>query len=254
MDATIQELQRCRVQYEIKRLSVGDFLWICREKLSGNEFVLPYIVERKRMDDLAGSIKDKRYHEQKFRLKESGITNIIYLIEKMANCRSLGLPIENLMQATCNTQIQSGFHVKFTNSHKHSMSYLVQLTNMLKEMFLSKELIVKNSPTNHLGDTAVPVLEFNSFNKKSLKMRHFSIRDLFVRQLLQLRTLSLDKSLSIVQQYPTPKTLLHAYSNCKDQREAENLLAKIEYGQIRKCIGPIISKCIYHFYNAQQPS
>ena len=29
------------------------------------EVVLEYIVERKRMDDLAGSITDKRFHEQK---------------------------------------------------------------------------------------------------------------------------------------------------------------------------------------------
>lgn len=223
--------------------------------MGGNEFVLPFIVERKRMDDLASSIKDKRYHEQKFRLQESGITNIIYLLEKFESNRPLGLPVENLMQAACNTQTQNGFCVKFTKSHRDTMAYLIQLTNMLNEMYLNKELIVKSSASCLSTDpNRVPVIEFNEFNKNSLKMRNFTIRDLFIRQLLQLRTLSLDKALAIVQHYPTPKSLLLAYNDCKDQREGENLIAKIEYGQLRKCIGPIISKCLYHFYNAQQPT
>ena len=46
------------------------------------ELILPYIVERKRMDDLAGSIKDGRYKEQKHRLLQCGIQSIIYLVEK----------------------------------------------------------------------------------------------------------------------------------------------------------------------------
>lgn len=43
--------------------------------------VLDYIIERKKADDLAASIIDGRYKEQKFRLKISGISNIIYLYE-----------------------------------------------------------------------------------------------------------------------------------------------------------------------------
>lgn len=49
---------------EIRHLNVGDYTWVCRDK-DGNELILPYIIERKRMDDLASSIKSGRYHEQK---------------------------------------------------------------------------------------------------------------------------------------------------------------------------------------------
>lgn len=53
------------VDYTLRSLDVGDALWIAK---SGNEeYVLDYIVERKRMDDLVGSIKDGRFHEQKVR-------------------------------------------------------------------------------------------------------------------------------------------------------------------------------------------
>jgi crossover junction endonuclease MUS81 len=43
--------------------------------------VLDFIVERKTSDDLAASIRDGRYDEQKYRLKNCGINNVIYLIE-----------------------------------------------------------------------------------------------------------------------------------------------------------------------------
>lgn len=102
--------------------------------------------------------------------------------------------------------------------------------------------------------SAVPVIDFAQFSVSTTKMRNFRIRDLFVRQLLQLKTLTIDKALAIVQHYPTPSRLLRKYAECKDQKEAESLLANILFGPTRKPIGPMISKCLYHFYHAQQSS
>jgi crossover junction endonuclease MUS81 len=48
---------------------VGDGLWIARDRKSGEEYVLDFIVERKNVSDLHGSIKDNRYNDQKLRLK-----------------------------------------------------------------------------------------------------------------------------------------------------------------------------------------
>jgi len=64
-DATISELSALGTLFELRHLKVGDFTWVCRERATGQELVLPYIVERKRMDDLAKSIQDGRFHEQK---------------------------------------------------------------------------------------------------------------------------------------------------------------------------------------------
>lgn len=138
LDATILELKKHKIAFEVRRLSAGDFLWICRVSTGttgDNEYVLPYVVERKRMDDLAGSIRDGRFHEQKFRLLESGLSNLIYLIESRSNSQNLGLPLQTLLQAATNTQVQSGFTVKFTNSHMDSMRYLAVMTNLLIDMY-----------------------------------------------------------------------------------------------------------------------
>lgn len=111
-------------------------MWICKDTSgTGHELVLPYIVERKRMDDLASSIKDGRFHEQKFRLTDSGLPNIVYLVESRGSNMHLGLPIQNLLQAVTNTQIHSRFIVKFTDSHAASMFYLSVMTNLLIKMF-----------------------------------------------------------------------------------------------------------------------
>jgi ERCC4-type nuclease len=64
-DATVAELSALGTLFELRHLKVSDFVWVCRERETGRELVLPYIVERKRMDDLAKSIQDGRFHEQK---------------------------------------------------------------------------------------------------------------------------------------------------------------------------------------------
>lgn len=129
-------MEKRKVNFEVRRLAVGDFLWICRDESKPDvELVLPYIVERKRMDDLASSIKDGRFHEQKFRLSDCGLHNKVYMIENRGNNTHVGLPLTNLLQAVANTLIQSEFAVKFTDSNDDSMLYLSVVSNLLIKMF-----------------------------------------------------------------------------------------------------------------------
>ncbi|XP_034080861.1 crossover junction endonuclease MUS81-like, partial [Gymnodraco acuticeps] len=111
----VKELQRNGVTFDVRKLNVGDFLWVAREKVApipgqlrtpvGRELVLDYIIERKRMDDLCGSIIDGRFREQKFRLKRCGLRNPCYLVEECGKAAShLSLPESTLQQAIINTQ------------------------------------------------------------------------------------------------------------------------------------------------------
>uniref|UniRef100_T1J8L5 Crossover junction endonuclease MUS81 n=1 Tax=Strigamia maritima TaxID=126957 RepID=T1J8L5_STRMM len=109
------ELRKNGVTFDIRKLHVGDYAWVAREKVSlipgqlrlpkGRELVLDHIVERKRMDDLSSSIKDGRFHEQKFRMKECGLRHPIYLVEEIGT--STSLPESTLIQAISNTQSTS---------------------------------------------------------------------------------------------------------------------------------------------------
>ncbi|OTF71603.1 ERCC4-like protein, partial [Euroglyphus maynei] len=126
-------LQQKGIPIEIRTLPLGDFVWIAREKIKPSseatnvqqqnqvrrELVLDYIIERKRIDDLASSIKGHRWHEQKFRLRNSGIRNPMYLIEyfgKRSRKQDHGfLPAATLEQAISNCEID-GFEIKLTDS------------------------------------------------------------------------------------------------------------------------------------------
>ena len=62
-DRLEREIGEAGIDYTVRALDIGDVLWIA--KSGSDEYVLDYIVERKRMDDLVSSITDGRFHEQK---------------------------------------------------------------------------------------------------------------------------------------------------------------------------------------------
>ncbi|XP_050580496.1 crossover junction endonuclease MUS81 isoform X1 [Bombus affinis] len=249
-DATITGLTEFGVSFEIRHLKVGDFAWIARcRRNKNNELILPFIVERKRIDDLSASITDGRFHEQKFRLKQSGITNLMYIIEDYEKGQRLTIPHSSLMQASINTLIQDGFSVKYTKNHKDSMFYLSSLTRILIKMFKEKNLIGCKKEvitrTNILNNTC-SLMVFEEFNKAASKQKVFKVNQMFVRQLLQLKGMSIDKALAIVEHYPTPRLLVEAFQ--KSDCNGELLLATIEFGDKKRLIGSVISKTIYQLY------
>jgi hypothetical protein len=70
--------------FEVQTLSAGDFLFTCRPKSRtgiNGMFVLDCIIERKIAADLATSIMDGRWAEQKYRIKNSCLVNRMYLLE-----------------------------------------------------------------------------------------------------------------------------------------------------------------------------
>jgi crossover junction endonuclease MUS81 len=185
-DPTLVELKKNNVQHEVRNLKVGDYVWICRDNTSKVELVLPYIIERKRMDDFGKSIKDDRFHEQKFRLKQCGLQKLIYLIESYGRNEHVGLPITTLYQAATNTLIQDGFIVKFTETGKATYEYLVCLTNFIINLFKNKTLVScqkEDLPELAIDDDLIPLMHFQDFNKSSSKIR---VRYLFLLKLYLL--------------------------------------------------------------------
>ena len=72
-DYFVEQLTAKGIRVTKRALELGDMLWVAQKKGSKNsrdELFLDYVVERKRMDDLASSIKDGRFDEQKVKKKE----------------------------------------------------------------------------------------------------------------------------------------------------------------------------------------
>ncbi|XP_076648956.1 mus81 structure-specific endonuclease subunit isoform X2 [Halictus rubicundus] len=251
-DATLSELSQFGVLFEVRHLKVGDFAWIARCRNTNNELILPYIVERKRIDDLSASITDGRFHEQKFRLKQSGIENLMYIIEEYDKGQRLAIPRSSLMQASINTLIQDGFSVKYTKNHKDSMFYLSSLTKIFNDVFSKKNLVGCKKDTLPQADIlidTVNLMEFEEFNKAASKQKVFKVTQMFIRQLLQLKGISVEKAFAIVESYPTPKVLVNAFqqSDC----DGELLLSNIQAENKKQVLGPIISKTICQLYTSK---
>lgn len=246
-DETIRELTNLKTNFDVRHLEVGDFVWVARNGC-GKELLLPYIVERKRMDDLGKSIKDGRFHEQKFRLRQCGLQNVIYLVEKYGNDTRLGLPVNTLQQAIMNTQVVDNFFVKITNNHRQSMVYLSVLTNLLSNIFKDKTLIScirKDLPPFKIDADLISLQTFQEFSKFSAKNKNLKIQEVFIKHLLQLKGLSVEKAVAIVEKYSTPRNLCRALDSCE---KPELLLSTITYGALNRNIGPSISKAVSQLY------
>lgn len=97
------------------------------------------------MDDLASSIKDGRFHEQKYRLRKCGLENVIYMVESYKRNVQYGLPAATLMQAIVNTSILDEFNIVRTDSLKHTFLFLGVFSMKLVSKYVVSILFVKPS-------------------------------------------------------------------------------------------------------------
>ena len=85
------------------------------------------LIERKTTHDLACSIKDGRYKEQKFRIKDANIPICIYLIEGDLEfdffVKIQSIPVSTLLSSLLNTMIRDKIMVYKTISLGGSMRY-----------------------------------------------------------------------------------------------------------------------------------
>ncbi|XP_004596722.2 crossover junction endonuclease MUS81 isoform X1 [Ochotona princeps] len=262
----LRELQRLRVAHSVRKLHVGDFVWVAQETRPKDparprELVLDHIVERKRLDDLCSSIIDGRFREQKFRLKRCGLGRRVYLVEDHGSIENLSLPESTLLQAVTNTQVIDGFFVKRTADIKESAAYLALLTRGLQRLYQGHTL--HSRPLENPGDlhpetrTApnplCSLLTFNDFNAGAIKNKAQSVREVFARQLMQVSGVSGEKAAALVERYGTPSSLLAAYDACATPKEQELLLSTIKCGRLQRNLGPVLSRTLSQLYCSCSP-
>jgi len=271
---TVRHLQQCGTLYDRRNLNIGDFLWIAREKVAEvdgqfrqkqpKELVLPFVVERKRLDDLWMSVKDGRYEEQKFRMKGCGLPHLYYLIEdhpgqKQFWGRAAGqggalVTPEAIEQAVANTAVQEGFTVKKTADQKGTIEYLTIFTRLLKEKYKNLDL---NSCTNSdladglIGRRDTTLLNFQEFNDSSKKSKPLTVTEVFAKMLLRLKGLSVDMAQTIVRVYPTPRHLMEGYSKCDNGVERVKLISDLVYGmEGKRKIPKAVAEALMKFWTS----
>ncbi|XP_063886225.1 crossover junction endonuclease MUS81-like isoform X4 [Scylla paramamosain] len=269
-DIILSELKRNGVKYSIRKLHVGDYLWVCQEnqaslvtdlgvstKQEARELVLPVVVERKRMDDLAASIKDGRFREQKFRLRQCGLSHPIYLVEEHHGSVAAGLSLPEMtcLQAVVNTQVINEFTVKVVKGQRESAAYLTIMTRYLQSKYQNQSVRsaqlqdINGSQNDISSKIETCLLPFTEFNTASMKNQQLTVREMFAKHLLQLHGISADKARAVVDKYETPNQLLTAYEE-EGSTGAKKLLAGLKWGKTNRCLGPVLSANIASLYTS----
>ncbi|KPI43124.1 Crossover junction endonuclease mus81 [Cyphellophora attinorum] len=249
------ELRKQGIKAIIRALPLGDVLWVAKVKPEhldslraankddnddgSDEIMLDYIVERKRLDDLISSIKDGRFHEQKFRLRKSGIQNVAYIVEAFSiSAERSELYGQSVETAITSTQVINDIFVKQTTKLDETIKYLARMTRTLQEMYRSKTVCVVRSdridagtylntmsalrianPKSTVGTT------FSAFQALCDKSDSMTLRDVYLKMLLCIRGVTADKAIEIQKVWPTPVSLIEAYESCVTAREREVLLS-----------------------------
>src|SRR3990167_2062424 len=108
----IDLLKRHGVAHSTRNLDVGD---IVIEMSDCSELLV--VIERKTLNDLASSIRDGRYREQKARIMATKAPRRIYLIETSAIYQ---FSLDTIESALLNTLIRDGLGIYQTRSLEHT--------------------------------------------------------------------------------------------------------------------------------------
>ncbi|EXJ82969.1 crossover junction endonuclease MUS81 [Capronia epimyces CBS 606.96] len=249
------ELKKLGVVPILRSLPLGDVLWIAQvdsvyaetlrranvgDDEEGNaEIVLEHILERKRLDDLIGSIKDGRFHEQKFRLHKSGIKNVTYLVEEYSLSAERSEKYgEALESAIASMQVVNNFFVKQTSKLDDTIRYLARMTNTLKSLYETKDIHV--IPSRRFEAEAVVItldrlrrispgriygVTFSTFGAMCDKSESMTLRDVYLKMLMCTRGVTGEKAVEIQKIWPTPRALAEAFEARQSGPDKDNMVS-----------------------------
>ncbi|KAM0821230.1 hypothetical protein ACQ4PT_009452 [Festuca glaucescens] len=204
----------------IKRLPVGDGIWIARHRRSRTEYVLDFIVERKGVTDLVSSIRDSRYKDQKLRLKKCGLRKLIYLVEGDPSPLNAS---ESVKTACLTTEILEGFDVQRTTGYLDTEKTYGHLTLSIIDYY--------STNFSSRANTSRVCLTYEEFVKKCSDPKKLTVSDIFALQLMQVPQVTEETALAVTELYPTLFSLARAYSmldgNTCEQEQMLNKKSKM---------------------------
>lgn len=276
-DYISDQLNKSGVKPICRALPLGDALWIAKLSpsseaiLSSNnigdegegrdEVMLDHIVERKRLDDLIGSIKDGRFHEQKFRLRRSGVKNVTYIIEDFSISAGNGDKYgEAVSSAIASTQVVNNYFMKQTAKLDDTIRYLARMTKMLQAVYEKQDLRI--IPTNAIqAQTYLPFRNrlreeqpltefyttFSAFSALCGKSDTMTLRDVFLKMLMCTRGVTGEKAIEIQRRWKTPNEFIAAFEaregqKARDTMVSEKLGALVSRKKVAKGLGSKIAE------------
>ncbi|TVU36882.1 hypothetical protein EJB05_18835, partial [Eragrostis curvula] len=204
----------CKAPVEVKRLPIGDGIWIARHRRHLTEYVLDFIVERKNIADLGSSITDNRYKDQKLRLQNCGLRKLIYLVEGDPNRSNAS---ERIKTACFTTEILEGFDVLRTSGYNDTVKTYSDLTCSIIEYY--------STNFSTLSESSPVCPTYDEFEGRCRGLKRKTVSQIFALQLMQVPQVTEQVALAVIESYPTLLSLARAYSMLEgDIRAQEEML------------------------------
>lgn len=191
---------------EKKKLWIGDYQWIIRTKIKGKikDLSLGYVVERKTADDLAHSIIDFRYEEQKIKMKLSE-AKCFYLLEGIVPKNSNKINSSTLINSILSTKFNYNFQIKITKDSTETLNWLARMTHALFDRVA------------RMGKEEVRELRsFEDFQSLTNPNEGRTVNEVFGKQLRALDDVGEQSTLAILKMFTTP---LNFYNNIKSAQQ-----------------------------------
>ena len=243
----VDRLTRAGVRCASCALEVGDALWVARPKImcgatAGPEtdYALDFIIERKRVDDLVSSIKDARYVAQKYFLKRSGVSRLVYLVQgdtaAMCSADSIGDAMR-VKTAAAQTEVHDGFRVLRARDERDTFARYADISRALGALYGPM------TATHASPDVAPTVGAFNRAVRHVKRSQH-TIRVVWGAMLMQVAGVGADAAHAIVASYPTPSSLFVAYGNVSNAANKAAMLAPLRKSAA-STVGLAVSARVY---------
>lgn len=215
----------------LENLDIGDIQFL---DLTSKEIII--IIERKTFADLASSIKDGRYKEQKERLIHSLKSNVrkIMLIEGIYNNE---LPEKTLSSVIINTMIRDNIHIHMSKSKEDTIVFIENIISQLPKYFddLKKEIVNGEMKTYN-----------NEHGCKTGKKDNLTSQICFRNMLSQIPGVSVSIGQIYVDKYKNMNNFVK-HMNESDKKQVVKLLADEKYGANNRRVGDKVGERIYNF-------
>ena len=275
-DLITATLRGLGVNCDVHTLALGDFLWVARRKSSDSSeececVVLECIAERKTPSDLASSILDGRYREQKLRLTRCGLRTKLYILEGLSLVMSKYNPSSHmsaasLKSAMITSQVEHNLQVVRTRGIDHTISFLSKMHRIVTKNFINTNT---NTNTNRQSKEEMRgYTRLDVFHDENGKKKVKVVGDLFAYQLKQIPGCSAASAKAIQMRFGTirsmieecqrrsPSSVIHevsllekCYSNSNSNSNSSNSNSKEVRVRVKGGhIGPKLAEKVYKMF------
>jgi crossover junction endonuclease MUS81 len=182
-----------------------------------------------RTTDLASSLVDGRYNEQKHRMSRNGMGRVIYLVEGHLNSQHGAITTQALRTALATTQIQDGLTVICTANLNETVA---QLRRLHRHISTCLDAACRGTDIPSIDDRCGvrPIMTMEHYRNKCAKDKDPDVKYVFGCQLRQVNGCSAQRASAVLAHYPTPLSFILAMESAGKPSSCIELLAKIKSG------------------------